>query len=352
MIWSLWNGIEGKLFFDKFNLYKKKKFTNSVNVNDIFLATEKIYSFALKKKIQLVFLDEVKNLDEVSLFIFFDTPNFEDSLIKKIKKYKKNSILLIIEGKDIYPRNFEKKYHKYFQFIFTWNDNLVDNKKYFKFYWGVKNSADYKTEVYKNKLLCMINSNRIINYEKTMYSVRLNTIKWLDKNYLNNFDLYGSNWNKRFFYSRFKLIRLINRIPFITNFFGYKFKCYKGTIKPLLKDKINVLKKYKFSIVIENSLGPDGWITEKIFHCFFSSTVPIYLGTKNIEKHVPGNCLINIRNFKTIQEAINFAKNMNDFEYQKYIKNIDKFLQSRKYKKFDIDYNMNVLFKKINIYNK
>ena len=131
-----------------------------------------------------------------------------------------------------------------------------------------------------------------------------------------------------------------------------KFKCYKGTIKPLLKDKINVLKKYKFSIVIENSLGPDGWITEKIFHSFFSSTVPIYLGPKNIEKHVPGNCLINIRNFKTIQAAINFAKNMNDFEYQKYIKNINKFLQSRKYKKFDIDYNMNVLFKKINICNK
>jgi alpha(1,3/1,4) fucosyltransferase len=352
MIWSLWNGIEGKKFFEKFNLYKKKKIKDYYNINDIFLATEKIYSFALKKKIQLVFLDEVKNLEEVDLFIFFDMPNFENELIKKIKKYKKKAILLMIEGKDIYPRNFKREYHKYFKFIFTWNDNLVNNKKYFKFYWGVKNSYYYKTLVHKNKLLCMINSNRIINYEKTMYSLRLNIIKWLDKNYLNNFDLYGFGWNKRFFYSKFKLIRLINRISFITNFFGYRFKCYKGTIKPMLKDKIHVLRKYKFSIVIENSLGPDGWITEKIFHCFFSSTVPIYLGPENIKKYIPSKCFVNIRNFKKIEDAINFAKNMSDVQYQEYINNINEFLKSKKYQKFDIDYNMDIFFKKLKVFNK
>ena len=48
-------------------------------------------------------------------------------------------------------------------------------------------------------------------------------------------------------------------------------------------EKGEMLKTYKFSICIENSLYPD-YFTEKIIDCFISGVVPIYWGTSNIKK--------------------------------------------------------------------
>jgi hypothetical protein len=70
--------------------------------------------------------------------------------------------------------------------------------------------------------------------------------------------------------------------------------------KSLLKNKscyhsielLNILQEYKFIFVCENSTG-DGYITEKIFNCFFSRCIPIYIGCKNIEYYFNNNCFIN-----------------------------------------------------------
>jgi hypothetical protein len=43
------------------------------------------------------------------------------------------------------------------------------------------------------------------------------------------------------------------------------------------------LSRYRFSIVIENTLSPL-YFTEKILNCFAVGTVPIYLGATNIEQ--------------------------------------------------------------------
>lgn len=48
--------------------------------------------------------------------------------------------------------------------------------------------------------------------------------------------------------------------------------------------KIDGLKKFRFSIVMENSVQDD-YFTEKILDCFLSGTIPVYWGTKNIEKY-------------------------------------------------------------------
>jgi hypothetical protein len=39
--------------------------------------------------------------------------------------------------------------------------------------------------------------------------------------------------------------------------------------------KKNTLEKYKFSICYENARDIPGYITEKIFDCFFAGCVPI-----------------------------------------------------------------------------
>lgn len=48
--------------------------------------------------------------------------------------------------------------------------------------------------------------------------------------------------------------------------------------------KIDGLKDYMFSIVMENSSYDDYW-TEKITDCFVAGTIPVYWGSPNIGKH-------------------------------------------------------------------
>ena len=89
------------------------------------------------------------------------------------------------------------------------------------------------------------------------------------------------------------------------------------------------MKNYKFSICFENTTNIDGYITEKIFDCFTAGTVPIYSGCPNIEKYIPSNCFIDMRNFSTIQDLYNYINSMSYREYQEILDNIQKFLQSK-----------------------
>ena len=96
--------------------------------------------------------------------------------------------------------------------------------------------------------------------------------------------------------------------------------------------KQTLMKDYKFAICFENSKNYTGWITEKIFHCFFAGTIPIYYGASNISDIIPSNCFIDYRKFKNNEELILFLENMTDKISQSYIKNIKKYLLSNYFK--------------------
>ena len=57
---------------------------------------------------------------------------------------------------------------------------------------------------------------------------------------------------------------------------------------------LNVFNKYKFIICFENSYA-DGYITEKIFNCFFARTIPIYKGSEKINDYINKDCYIDAR---------------------------------------------------------
>jgi hypothetical protein len=57
---------------------------------------------------------------------------------------------------------------------------------------------------------------------------------------------------------------------------------------------INVLNKYKFVICFENSYS-NGYITEKIFNCFFARTIPIYKGDPDVCKYIRPSCFVDGR---------------------------------------------------------
>ena len=252
--------------------------------------------------------------------------------------------MINLECPTIYPETWNKDNYRFFDKVFTWSEELIDNKIFFKIncpsysFDKINNLPNLKRE----KFCVTIGSNKRNNHPNDLYWKRLDVIKWFEKNYPKDLDFYGYGWNNYVFKGP-RIVRILNKINFLTKILAPKFNNYKGEFVGKKKD---LLSKYKFSICIENAKGYDGYITEKIFHCFFSLTVPIYLGTE-ISKYIPTDCFIDMRKFKNYSQMYQFLKSMTDEEYLKYQNSIKSFLHSEKFSIFSIEYYVNKLSKNI-----
>jgi len=80
---------------------------------------------------------------------------------------------------------------------------------------------------------------------------------------------------------------------------------------------LNIFNKYKFIICFENSYE-DGYITEKIFNCFFAKTLPIYKGSLIIDQYINTQSFIDGRDIQTSIELLKILKS-DELLYNKYI---------------------------------
>ena len=193
------------------------------------------------------------------------------------------------------------------------------------------NFNDFKTLPFaEKKFLTMIVSNKKLN----------NGFKKLSKILALKF-LYGMDVNE-IYKERFKFINYFsNQIGFDLYGFGWEDgrnnsreaenikRAYKGTVE----DKIDVLNKYKFAFCFENCIFK-GYITEKIFDAMFAGTVPIYYGAPDINDYIDPNCFIDFRKFKNYGELNDFLLNIKKTEYNEYMQNIKRYLQSDAFRKF------------------
>ena len=249
------------------------------------------------------------------------------------KKY-----LILLESPHVDMDMFNIALHSDFEKIFTWNDDLVDNKKYFK----INYSFQFPKIIPKRwdkKLCCMIAGNKTSKYSMELYSERVNTLKWYQENHPDEFDLYGTQWNE-FYFGRSIIGRIINKLPI---FRKSKFSFYKGKII----SKIDTLKEYKFSICYENIKDQSGYITEKIFDCFSAGCVPLYWGAKNITNHIPRDCFIDRREFNSYEVMYKFIKEMDKKTYTRYLNSIENFINSDKSKQFKVETFANVIIDEV-----
>jgi len=77
-------------------------------------------------------------------------------------------------------------------------------------------------------------------------------------------------------------------------------------------DLLNIFNKYKFILAFENSYD-DGYITEKIFNCFFAKTIPIYKGSNIIKNYINGTSFIDTNNTNN-ENIIELVKLLNKDE--------------------------------------
>ena len=296
-------------------------------------------SYLLKKRFEENNIDlstQDINLPSESQFIIYnEMPKIKDISLDK------NNYLLISESEVIRPDNWNLKNHKYFKKIFTWNDKLVDNKRYFKLNFSSKIPTDLNFDLNKkNKLCTMIVANKFKFHQLELYTERVNAIRWFEENHPEDFDLYGIGWDKYYFKG---MLSRLNRFDTLTKFLKPKYPSYKSSVE----SKREVLQKYKFAICYENARDISGYITEKIFDCFFAGCVPVYRGASNVTEHIPENTFIDKRNFRTYDELYSHLKNMPDKEYLNYLEAIKNFIKSDKIYPFSAECFAETIIKEI-----
>ena len=252
---------------------------------------------------------DVTSLKDAELVIFFDLKI--SALIKTLiyKKLKK-SIYIQYEPPVVEPLNKPsnlKWISKIFKQVLTWQDDLIDNKIFSKFYYPIpsKNKENSIINFNEKKYITTIIGCKSSNQINELYSERVRAINFFQKKY-SDFVFFGRGWDKSL------------------------FKSFNGEIN----SKIDVLKNFKFVICYENEARINGLISEKIFDCFYANTLPVFLGAQNPSAYFPSEIYIDKRNFDTYEELDNYLSSIDEKEYNKRILSIQKYLKSDRFQLF------------------
>jgi alpha(1,3/1,4) fucosyltransferase len=294
-----------------------------------------------EKGISLSTID-TEPLETYDAIIFLDYPGNHNRYFKKlVDMHYKNLYLFLFENEIIKPDNWKSENYRYFKKVFTWRDDIVDNKKIFKFFLPNKIPDPSAFDISeKTKFCCLIAGNKKISHPLELYSERVAAIRWFENNQPAQFDLYGKGWDISLPPS-LSFLKPVLR-PFSRLFFP-QYPSYRGEIA----SKREILKGYKFSICYENARDIPGYITEKIFDCFFAGCVPIYWGASNVTDYIPENCFIDKRKFSGYHELFNYLKGLSEENYLNYLYSIEEFIKSDKILPFGADYFVNTLLSEL-----
>lgn len=220
---------------------------------------------------------------------------------------------------------------RYFNRVYVHNINGdgfslvdVDIKKLRKLYWPQPHSEplDKFASNFKRQLaiamICGLHKPKN-GFSKELYSERIKALVHLSQNI--KFDLYGRGWGKLF--SRNALW-----LPYLLNY-SKIMKHFKGSVE----SKFTTYSNYDFALCFEN-LEMKGYITEKIFDCFYAGVIPIYWGASDIENYIPKNCYIHFKDFKNYNDLSKHLLNLSNSDKDLFRTHAKIFLQSEAGKKY------------------
>lgn len=314
-------------FFNYYENYNKNRMFIDPKASigdDLLYPFVYLGQYLVKKghEINTIDMEDVENFDTI---VFLDFPTLKNKYLRQLISNKfQNVYLLIFESEVIRPDNWDIKNHQHFKKIFVWNDDWVDSKKYIKYYWPNKVPENFEIDLSKkSRLVTMIAGHKFNSHPLELYTERVKAIRWFEHNHPEDFDLYGMGWNTYCFKGA---LSTLNRFTFLTKHIRSNYPSYKGTVEK----KRDVYERYKFSICYENARDIPGYITEKIFDCFFAGCVPIYWGAPNVTDFIPEDTFIDKRKFNSYEKLYDYIKNMTGEEYLGYLAAIKNFIKSPK----------------------
>ena len=179
-------------------LEQNRVFDNSTIRDNIFEPMEKLKLFFESQGLSLN-TNDINTIESSDAFLFYRI-DLKLILMLLLSGKLRKSIYLPLEPEivDQFHSNANLKViAKIFGKTLTWNDVIVDNIRIFKCHWSMpyqrqKFDVDFKDK----KLVVNISGNKISKKKHELYSQRLKTIKYFENNYLEEFDLYGTGWDK------------------------------------------------------------------------------------------------------------------------------------------------------------
>ena len=245
------------------------------------------------------------NIDQADAAIFIEMDK------GKLKTLKKHIPVILIRNEPVvvWPQNYNKRLIKRVDKVIDVGqyDSKVKTFVPWPQDWTqVKNFIP--TNVIRFEKIALINGNKIGFIKGELYSLRRECIYKIK-----NLDLYGAGWGIKPF--RKFLIMSAEIVIAIKNGFFPKIKSIKYWFRHPLNfqgapdSKFDVLQKYKYSLVIENS---ENYMSEKLFDAFIAGNIPIYVGPAVELFNIPSNLVIQVEpNLRSIMGGIEKAKKVN-----------------------------------------
>ena len=193
----------------------------------------------------------------------------------------------------------------------------------------------------------LIASNKALLHPdaRSLHAARVATIRAFETHDPQRFSLYGHGWDippvrpghlgrieKRI--NEWLRRAMPSRNP---------FPSYRGKVHT----KREVLDRARFCITYENSRGSPGYLTEKIFDCFTSGCVPVYIGSPGWQQVIPADCRIDGDAFAQPRELVDFLDSVTPTQFEDYQRSMRDFLLRPATKRFGNEHFCNVLVNQI-----
>ena len=262
------------------------------------------------------------------------------------------SALFAMECPIVEPLLFEAlpQLHRLFRRIMSWSDTTsllpftrtpvaVEHFSWPQSFHEVHEQLWSQTD---RQFLLMMNANKLPRlYVDELYTARLRAVEYFNR--FGEIDLYGRNWTSA--------PRRVGktRTPRLLRVGVQKAWELKQRLRPdplyvaaaaasrgPALSKSETFSRYRFALCFENSIL-NGWITEKIFDCFFAGTIPIYWGAPDILDWVPAGCFVDMRQFGDFAELRAFLHGLTPQQEETYRNEARQFLASDAFAPFRID---------------
>ena len=252
-------------------------------------------------------IELVDNFDLCDLYIAVDKIN--GALLNSLGKHV-FKVLVRQEPSIVIKETYTKAQTEKFDHII--DVGKIENSENSVINWPQDLSEKFNQIDDRLEKIVVVNSNLLSLAKEENYSLRRKVALEIE-----DLDLYGRQWNNGFRAKVLTLIKEFKKYGFrIHNieFLGVKsyfrfFSNYLGEVE----DKKEVLSKYKYSVVIENS---SDYLSEKLFDVMFSGCIPIYVGPNLANYEIPDYLYIQAKpEISDIKEKILNAKSKDYSEW-------------------------------------
>lgn len=206
----------------------------------------------------------------------------------------------LYEDPVVRPINANRSVLANYRRVFTSNETLIDGRHILRLDYPNDLSLREVRGWDERDLHCvMIASNKALLHPdpRNLHAARVAVIREFEHKAPEQFSLYGHGWDippvRPGHWGR--LEKRLNEWRRRLMPHWRPFPSYRGK----LNRKAEVLDSARFCICFENSRGSPGYLTEKIFDCFTSGCVAVYIGTRHASAPIPPECYIDGDQFES-----------------------------------------------------